>query len=94
LRVCALESYQDRVVPTVLDLSAAAGQSGTINGAVFTGSVSKLMAGSGSLDSFVRLDNTGIEQGYNTDASPYQTRLCLKIEQEYRYQLRYGWLGD
>jgi hypothetical protein len=68
-----VEGLEDRVVPTALDLSTFPGQSGTINGAIFTGVVGKLVGGSGSLDSFVRLSNTGIEQGYNTDARPYQT---------------------
>jgi hypothetical protein len=54
-----------------LDLASATGNSGTINGAVFTGATGHNTSGSGVIDSFVRLDNTGVEQGYNTAARPY-----------------------
>ena len=43
--------------------------SGTINGAVFI--QNDLSAtGTGLINSFVRIQKTGIEQGYNTDARP------------------------
>jgi hypothetical protein len=54
-----------------LDLASAAGNSGTINGAVFTGATGHNTSGSGVIDSFVRLSTTGVEQGYNTAARPY-----------------------
>jgi hypothetical protein len=62
-----LELLEDRTVPTILNLSSVAGQSGMLGGAIFTGSTAHLVAGSGVLDSFVRLENSGIEQGYNSD---------------------------
>jgi len=41
---------------------------GVLNGAVFmTGPTQS--AGTGTFNSFVQLQHTGIEQGYNTDAS-------------------------
>src|SRR5262249_4493259 len=66
-----LQQLEHRFVPTTLDLSAFAGQTGMINGAIFTGSTGHNTSGSGVIDSFVRLDNSPIEQGYNTDARPY-----------------------
>lgn len=59
-------SLEDRVVLSVVDLTTA-GSSGTINGAIFRqGQVSP--AGSGNIQSFVRIQRTGTEFGYNTDA--------------------------
>jgi hypothetical protein len=69
-----IEHLEGRVVPAVLDLSGSAGLSGTINGAIFSGaSVHNETVGSGTIDSFVRLQEDGVEQGYNTDARPYQS---------------------
>jgi hypothetical protein len=81
-RACrfVLEAMEGRVLMSVasvvsglgdLDLASATGNSGTINGAVFTGATGHNTSGSGVIDSFVRLDNTGVEQGYNTAARPY-----------------------
>src|SRR5262249_23713977 len=67
-RLC-LDRLEDRTVPTVLDLSSFAGQTGTIGGAILTGSTAHLVSGSGVLDSFVQLDKKGVEQGYNSDDS-------------------------
>ncbi|RVC56014.1 hypothetical protein EN779_25685, partial [Mesorhizobium sp. M4B.F.Ca.ET.088.02.2.1] len=41
----------------------------TINGAIFSSSDVATGAGTGLLDPFVRIQNNGTEQGYNTDAS-------------------------
>jgi RHS repeat-associated protein/uncharacterized repeat protein (TIGR01451 family) len=68
-----LEALEDRILLAVLDLRVSSGESGAINGAIFTGSTGHNTSGSGSIGSFVRLDNTGIEQGYNTDARPYSS---------------------
>jgi hypothetical protein len=51
-----------------LDLRTA-GSSGTINGGFFTTSDPR-STGSGVIDSFVRLSNSGFEQGYNATARP------------------------
>src|SRR5438552_9826347 len=66
-----LESLEDRVLPTVLDLSTAPGLMGTIGGALFSGGTRGNTSGSGVIDSFVRLQHDGVEQGFNTDARPY-----------------------
>src|SRR3954452_13267461 len=44
------------------------GSSGTINGGVFQ-TAGVQAAGTGVFNSFVRVQNTGTEQGYNTDAA-------------------------
>jgi sporulation-control protein spo0M len=54
-------------VPAVLNLATTPGQAGMINGAIFTGSTADLVSGSGNIDSFVRLETTGVEQGYNSN---------------------------
>lgn len=51
-----------------LDLRTA-GSSGTINGAFFTTSDPR-STGSGVIDSFVRLANSGYQEGYNASARP------------------------
>lgn len=73
-----LEFLEDRLAPTVtpLDLASFPESSGTINGAIYTGaSFHNETVGSGLIDSFVRvqaLGNDTTEQGYNTDARPYE----------------------
>jgi len=52
----------------VLDLTTA-GASGPINNAFFQ-QVDPQTTGTGAIDSFVRIQNTGDEQGYNTDGTP------------------------
>jgi len=47
------------------------GSSGTINGALFQ-QTSPQPTGTGVIDSFVRIQNKGVEQGYNTSARPVQ----------------------
>jgi hypothetical protein len=60
-------ALEDRYVPAgMLDLTAA-GQTGMIHGAIFTQA-----AGTGAINSFLRVDADGTEQGYNTDARPLQ----------------------
>lgn len=64
-----LESLEDRIVPTVVDLTTV-GSSGAINGALFQQGA-LYNGGSGNLASFVRITQKGTEFGYNTDARPY-----------------------
>jgi hypothetical protein len=69
-----MEFLEDRTAPAVLDLTgmASEGIANPFQGAIFTASIPHTSnSGSGNIDSFVRLDNTGIEQGFNTDARPY-----------------------
>ena len=49
----------------ILDLTTL-GSSGEINGAIFS-SPSSIVSGTGLIDSFVRMQKTGMEQGYNVD---------------------------
>lgn len=53
---------------TTLDLTAT-GNSGILNGAFYQ-QVSPQPTGTGFIDSFLRIQASGNEQGYNTDASP------------------------
>src|SRR5262245_21427614 len=66
-----LEQLEDRTVPTVVDLTAGAGRlPGTINGAVYAWTdVDGQSTGSGTFDSFVRIQRNTTEQGYNYDAA-------------------------
>jgi hypothetical protein len=69
----SLESLEDRVVPSTIDLTTA-GASQSNGGVFFNQSVTQ-PAGSGVFDAFVRihgLGGAGQEQGYNTDARPLQ----------------------
>src|SRR5215207_3316213 len=50
-----------------VDLTVA-GTGGTINGAVFTNQSTN--SGTGIFNTFVQLQDKGIEQGYNSDAAP------------------------
>jgi hypothetical protein len=64
----SLETLEDRTVPSVVDLTQMA--SGTLNGGVFS-LFDEQPAGSGVIDSFVRLhdlgpDDTGTPEGHNT----------------------------
>ena len=61
-----LEQLEDRVVPTVIDLTSV-GATGAFNGALFYQS-----SGTG-INTFVRLaSNQTMEQGFNTDYRPVQ----------------------
>jgi len=68
--VFGLLALGGRASADVVDLTTA-GSSGTINGALFQ-QVSPQSTGTGVIDPFVRLQNKGVEQGYNTDARPVQ----------------------
>jgi len=59
-----------RASADTIDLTTA-GSSGTINGALFQ-QTGPQPTGTCVIDSFVRLQNRGAEQGYNTDARPVQ----------------------
>ncbi|HEU5116748.1 MAG TPA: LEPR-XLL domain-containing protein, partial [Isosphaeraceae bacterium] len=65
-----LEALEDRLVlsTTPLDLTGPA-SFGFINGALFRQG-SNQPSGTGVFQSFVRIQNDGTEQGYNTDGSP------------------------
>ena len=52
---------------TILDLTTI-GSSGTINGALFS-SPPSIVSGTGLIDSFVRIQHSGTEQGYNVDVA-------------------------
>src|SRR5262245_22268992 len=67
-----LEQLEGRVVPstTPLDLTVA-GSSGFINGALFR-DITTSPTGSGRIHSFVRVQATGQEQGYNTSYRPLE----------------------
>jgi hypothetical protein len=63
-----VEALEARDVPAMVNLTTA-GSSGVINGAIYQ----QVDAPSPDLlQSFVRLDADGVEQGYNTDARPVQ----------------------
>jgi len=59
-----------RVSAETIELTSV-GSSGTINGALFQ-QASPQPTGTGVIDSFVRIQNRGVEQGYNTSARPVQ----------------------
>jgi hypothetical protein len=61
---------ETRTTPTVVDLTSA-GSSGSILGAVFVqGPIGA--GGTGVIQSFVRIQKNGVEQGYNTSSRPVQ----------------------
>jgi hypothetical protein len=56
----------------VCDLTANGSQCGPVfNGAIFQ-ETSPQPTGTGYIDSFLRLQHTGVEEGYNTSARPFQ----------------------
>src|SRR5437899_1740853 len=59
-----------RASAETIDLTSV-GSSGTINGGLFQ-QTSTQPTGTGVIDSFVRIQNNGTEQGYNTSARPVQ----------------------
>jgi hypothetical protein len=69
-----LETLENRLVPTVLDLTTV-GSIGTLGSGIFEQNATQ-PSGSGVIDAFVRLQakhaSSGIAQGYNTDARPVQ----------------------
>lgn len=54
-----------------IDLTTV-GSSGTVNGAVFLQYDPDHSMGTGVIDSFLRIQNNGVEQGYNTDGRPLE----------------------
>jgi hypothetical protein len=69
-----LESLEDRLVPAMLDLTTA-GAIGSLNGGIFEQNATQ-PSGSGVINAFLRLQakhpDSGIAQGYNSDARPVQ----------------------
>jgi hypothetical protein len=66
-----LESLDSRDVPSAtLDVTAR-GSGGTVNAALFQQTDAQ-PTGTGLISSFVRVQGTGVEGGYNTDARPLQ----------------------
>lgn len=61
----SLESFDDRIVPAVVDLTTT-GASGVANGAIFQQFDAPPGRPSGA-STFLRVDANGVEQGYNTD---------------------------
>ncbi|MCO6046393.1 hypothetical protein NG895_21050, partial [Aeoliella sp. ICT_H6.2] len=65
-RRLACESLEDRRLLATYDFTFT-GVTEIVNDAVFTNDEIVSAAGSGNIHSFVRIQNTGTEQGYNTD---------------------------
>src|SRR5262245_24715591 len=65
-----LEALEDRMTPTVVNLTST-GSSGSLLGAQFIQGVAG-PAGTGVIQSFVRIEKDGVEQGYNTSSRPVQ----------------------
>jgi hypothetical protein len=59
-----LQSFDDRIVPAVVDLTTA-GASGVANGAIFQQFDAPARAN--GVNTFLQVDGRGVEQGYNTD---------------------------
>jgi hypothetical protein len=70
-----LELLEERVVPSFVDLTTA-GASGTIAGAVYRQGLTH-PSGSGNVQSFNRIQQNGVEFGYNTNARPYTDPVLL-----------------
>ena len=51
----------------VCDLTLGTGSTCTINGAIFTNPVNPFIVGSGLINSFLTIQNSPIEEGFNTD---------------------------
>jgi len=64
---------------TILDLTTL-GYPGEINGAIFS-SPSSIVSGTGLIDSFVRIQHNGTEQGYNVDVDKLR---------DFEYDEKYG----
>jgi hypothetical protein len=82
-----LESLDDRIVPTVVDLTAA-GSFGSVNGAIAHRVDSTWAAnngdqshGTGPLQVVLGVNHTGTETGYNTTATPIQTGMDTTFAQ-------------
>src|SRR5262249_25630085 len=67
-----VETMERRIVPTVLDISQSAGQSGFLGDILFTGVSTtnfNTSTGTGVISPFLRVQKDGVERGYNTGAS-------------------------
>ena len=69
---------------TIIDLTTV-GSSGTVNGGYFL-QTSPQPTGTGYFNPFVRIQNTGTEKGYNTDARPVQ--FDTKDENQWTHSIR------
>lgn len=66
-----LDSFEDRVVPSAtIDLTTTGAQA-TVNGAIIR-QADAVPTDSGQFQTFLRLQDWGVERGYNTDARPVQ----------------------
>ena len=68
----ALEPLDDRLVPTVVDLTHP-GAHAVVGGAIVQ-QTPHLPTKTNDIDPFVQIHGSGVEQGYNTDARPLQFR--------------------
>jgi hypothetical protein len=66
-----LDSLDPRIVPAAVVDVTAHGSAGMANGAILQ-QCDAQPTGTGVIQSFVRVQATGVEQGYNTDARPLQ----------------------
>ena len=81
----SLETLDGRDVPSAtLDLTAR-GSAGEVNAALFRQSDAQ-PTGTGLISAFVRIQGTGVESGYNTDARPlqFQEKLSPKFTRSLR----------
>lgn len=68
--VLSMTQLESREVPAAMLNLTTVGSDGAINGAIFQQYTAN--ASNGSIQSFLRLDNNGREQGFNTNARPDQ----------------------
>src|SRR4029077_18801416 len=68
----SFEVLEERQMLASYDLTTMAAPPLTIDGALLTNDVIIPAAGSGNIDSFVRVQASGTEQGYNTSFRPLQ----------------------
>src|SRR5262245_21195962 len=75
----SLETLDDRLVPAVVDLTTLGASATLANGAIvhridaaWNNANGPAASGTGSLQTFVRIDANGVEEGYNTNARPFQ----------------------
>src|SRR4051812_39217321 len=78
-------AFAGSAAATTVDLSTA--DSGTINGALFQRSYVQ-PAGTGVIDSFLRVQHNGTEQGYNTSGRP--VAFDEKTDPNFTRNLRFG----
>ena len=66
-----VQTLEAREVPATLVPLDTVGATATVNGAILQ-QAGAVATNSGQFDTFLRLDDTGTEHGYNTDARPFQ----------------------